>query len=164
MYYLDGEVELTGSTRAHQGRKKSLARLLELWALERDVELNSFGSWTLTAEVREAGAEPDECYILGPSADRELPDLVIEVEWSRSTGLPRDEIYRRLGVRELWTLRSDGRLLLRALDAGGWMETSSSKVLPELDVPWLVSFLDADAQSASLRAFRDALRAANGQR
>src|SRR5678816_377270 len=55
MYYLDGEIELTSSTRIHEERKKTLARLLETWAMESDVALNGFGSWTLKNEIRETG-------------------------------------------------------------------------------------------------------------
>ena len=157
MYYLDGEIELVSSTKIHEGRKKTLARLLEIWALESDVALNGFGSWTLKQELREAGAEPDECYIVGDS-DRDVPDLAIEVEWSRVTGLSKPEIYRRLGVRELWTLTSAGRLIVRVLEKGEWVEHAKSKLLPKLDLPWLLSFLEITPQSKAVRALRDALR------
>ena len=92
MYYLDGEIELTSSTKIHEGRKKTLARLLEIWAMESDVALNGFGSWTLKNEIRETGAEPDACYIVGDSTEQDVPDLAIEVEWSRATGLSKPEI------------------------------------------------------------------------
>ncbi len=158
MYYLDGEIEIVSPTKIHEGRKKTLARLLEIWAMESEVALNGFGSWTLKRELREAGAEPDECYILGESTEQEVPDLVIEVEWSRVTGLSKPEIYRRLGVRELWTLKSDGRLVVRILDQGEWIEHGKSTLLPKLDLPWLLSFLDMTPQSKAVRALRDALR------
>ena len=158
MYYLDGEIEIVSPTKIHEGRKTTLARLLEIWAMESDIALNGFGSWTLKNELREAGAEPDECYILGESADKDVPDLAIEVEWSRTTGLSKPEIYRRLGVRELWTLKSDGRLIIRILEKGEWAEHTKSKLFPKLDLPWLRSFLDIAPQSKAVRALRDALR------
>jgi Uma2 family endonuclease len=158
MYYLDGEIEIVSPTKIHEGRKKTLARLLEIWAMEHDVALNGFGSWTLKKELREAGAEPDECYIIGNSTEKDVPDLAIEVEWSRATGLAKPEIYRRLGVRELWTLKSDGRLVVRALEKGDWVEHPKSKLFPKLDLAWLRSFLDIEPQSKAVRALRDALR------
>jgi Uma2 family endonuclease len=158
IYYLDGELELVSPSKTHEDRKKTLARLLELWATEVDVDLNGFGSWTLKKEIKEAGAEPDECYIFGPAEERSTPDLVIEIEWSKRTGLPKEEIYRRLGVRELWTLRANGRLVVRVLDKERWLEQSASRLLPGLDVRWLLSFLDIEPQSAAVRALRDALR------
>lgn len=158
MYYLDGEIEIVSPTKIHEGRKKTLARLLEIWALEVGVALNGFGSWTLKKELREAGAEPDECYIVGDSVEQEVPDLAIEVEWSRTTGLSKPEIYRRLGVRELWTLKIDGRLIIWILDKGEWVEHARSKLLPKLDLAWLRSFLDITPQNQAVRALRDALR------
>ena len=158
MYYLDGEIEIASPTKTHEGRKTTLARLLEIWAMEHDVALNGFGSWTLKKELREAGAEPDECYIIGHSTEKDVPDLAIEVEWSRATGLSKPEIYRRLGVRELWTLKSDGRLVIRILEKGDWVEHARSKLLPKLDLSWLRSFLDIEPQSKAVRALRDALR------
>ena len=142
MYYLDGEIEIMSPTKTHEARKKTLARLLEAWALETGVDLEGFGSWTLKKEMREAGAEPDECYTLGDT-EKDTPDLVIEVEWSRATALEKHEIYLRLGVRELWTLKSDGRMILRILEKGSWAERATSKLLPKLDVPWLLAFLHA---------------------
>jgi Uma2 family endonuclease len=159
MYYLDGEIELVSPAEIHEGRKTTLARLLETWAMETEVELNGFGSWTLKKELREAGADPDECYILGPSTEKDAPDLAIEVEWSRTTGLAKQEIYRRLAVGELWTLKSDGRLVLRVLEKDQWIERPKSKLFPKLDVAWLLSFLEVEPQSKAVRALRDALRA-----
>ena len=158
MYYLDGEIELVSPTKIHEGRKKTLARLLEIWAMESDIAVNGFGSWTLKNEIRESGAEPDECYIVGDSVEKDVPDLAIEVEWSRATGLSKPEIYRRLGVRELWTLKSNSRLIVRVLEKGNWVEHGKSKLLPRLDLTWLLSFLAIEPQSKAVRALRDALR------
>ena len=158
MYYLDGEIEVVSPTKIHEGRKTTLARLLEVWAMESDVPLNGFGAWTLKKEMREAGAEPDECYIVG-EADKDTPDLVIEVEWSRALGLPKREIHGRLGVRELWTLKSDGALIVQVLEGDSWVEQPRSGLLPKLDLGWLLSFLGIEPQSKAISAMRDALRA-----
>jgi Uma2 family endonuclease len=157
MYYLDGEIEIMSPAKIHEGRKTTLARLLEIWALETGAALNGFGSWTLKNEIREAGAEPDECYIVGET-DKGVPDLVIEVEWSRTTGLAKREIYGRLAIRELWTLKNDGKLMIQSLEKGKWTERSISKVLPKLDVAWLCGFLAIEPQSKAVRTLRDSLR------
>jgi Uma2 family endonuclease len=158
MYYLDGEIELVSPAKIHEERKTTLARLLETWALESGVDLNGFGSWTLKRELKEAGAEPDECYVIG-AEDRDVPDLAIEVEWSKSTGIAKHEIYRRLGVRELWTLKADGRLVVRTLVRQQWVEqpAAKSKVLPKLPLATLLRFLDIEPQSKAVRALRDSL-------
>lgn len=158
VFYLEGEIELMSPAKEDEGRKKTLARLLEAWAVQTGVDLNGFGSWTLKNEVREVGAEPDECYIVGESTDRDTPHLVIEVEWSRPTGLAKREIYRRLGVPELWTLKSDGSLVILVLRDDAWAESEQSEVLPSLDVKWLSSFLSIEPQTKAVRALVDALR------
>ena len=154
MFYLDGEIELMSPSGSHEGIKKTIARLVEAYADERGLEFNGFGSWTLKNEIKEAGAEPDECYILGDAKGRDVPDLAIEVEWSRK-GLAKHEIYQRLGVRELWTLRRDGRLVLRVLEKERYVEHAKSKVLPKLDVAWLLAFLERQSQTAAVRALHD---------
>ena len=78
MTYLRGALELMSPSRLHEDVKTRLARLLELWALERDVPLYGYGSTTFRVEPRERGLEPDECYVVGqPMA--EVPELAIEV-------------------------------------------------------------------------------------
>jgi len=77
---------------------------------------------------------------------------------ARATGLDKQEIYRRLGVRELWTLKSDGTLVVRMLENDAWVEAAKTKLLPKLDLAWLVTFLDITPQSKAVRALRDALR------
>jgi Uma2 family endonuclease len=160
MYYLDGEIELMSPSPGHENLKKWVARLLEAWADEMDVELNGFGSWTLKAAPNEAGAEPDECYVLGPVRG-DVPDLVIEVAWSRG-GLAKLEIYRRLGVREVWMLAKNGTMRIHVLAGDRYVEAKKSRLLPKLDVSWLFSFLDRPTQSQASRALRDALRKKRG--
>lgn len=61
-------------------------------------------------------------------------------------------------MRELWTLKSDGRLVIRVLQKGEWVEHATSKLLPRLDPSWLRAFLDVTPQSKAVRALRDAMR------
>ena len=60
-------------------------------------------------EELERGVEPDECWGFGPvRPDAEKPDLATEVVWT-SGGIQEVEIYRKLGVREVWSWQK-GRL------------------------------------------------------
>jgi Uma2 family endonuclease len=157
MYYLDGEIEFMSPAKDHEDRKTTMVRLLELWAVENDIVLNGYGAWTLKKEVREAGGEPDECYIVG-RRDKDVPDLVLEVEWSRKLGLEKREIYRRLGVRELWTLKASGELVVSVLTGGRYVERAKSRLFPKLDLGWLLGFVKAGSQGEAVLALRDALR------
>ena len=156
MYFLDGEIELMSPGSAHEYRKKALARLLEAWSVERQVVLEAYGSWTLKKQPRRAGAEPDECYIVG-AGKKSVPDLAIEVEWSRGN-LEKYVIYARLGVPELWTLERDGRLVIRVLARGAYVERAKSAVLPKLDVAWLSAFLAIEPQTKAVHAMLAEMR------
>ena len=158
MYYLDGVLELVSPSGTHEYRKSTLGRLLEQWATELDVELSAFGEWRLKRKRRKAGAQPDESYVLGPIEGRRIPDLVIEVEWSRRVILAKHEIYLRLGVREMWTLTREMKLVIRVRADDRWVIQQTSQLLPSLDPGWLLSFTKIEPQSRAARALRDELR------
>lgn len=82
MAYLQGAMELTTPSKEHERIKSYLGRLVEAYALERGLDLSPYGGWTLKDDPKEAGAEPDECYIIGPDQSRDRPDLAIEVVWT----------------------------------------------------------------------------------
>ena len=155
-YYLGGEIELMSPSGGHEGLKKCLARLLEAWADERGLEFNGYGSWTLKSEPNEVGAEPDECYVVG-AISRELPDLAIEVMWTRG-GLRKLDIYKGLGVREVWMIDRTHAIQVHALRGDRYERIERSEVLPELDLRWLASFLEHESQSQAVRALRAAMR------
>ncbi len=157
--YLEGELELMSPSHPHEGIKKCIARLLEAWALEFDVDLDGFGSWTIKQELRERGAEPDECYNRGPDYDETRPDIAIEVIWT-SGGLDNLEVYRGLGVPEVW-FWSDGRIEVFRLAEGRYVQSAGSAVLPELDLNQLAEFVDQRGHSAAVRRYLGVLRARN---
>ncbi len=156
-YYLDGEIELMSPSGGHESLKTIAARLLEAWADERGLEFNGFGSWTLKSDPNEAGAEPDECYVVGATS-KEVPDLAIEVIWTYG-GLKKLEIYKRLGVREVWMIDRHMHIQVHVLRTAGYEVTERSELLADLDVAWLSTFLTNESQSQAVRAMRAAMRA-----
>ncbi len=155
MAFLRGEVELMGPSWYHEGVKTCLARLLEAWTDDRGLPLNGFGSWTLKERLEEAGAEPDECYVLGPSESvgKQRPDLALEVVWTHG-GLDKLEIYRRLGVGEVWNWEN-GRLEVFCLEGGQYVRVERSRLLPDLDLESMVGFLDLEDQAGAVRRWRE---------
>ena len=154
MTYLNGELELMSPSRNHEALKKLFARLLEAYADVADIQLEGYGSMTLRNAPRGRGAEPDECYAVGGA--KEHPDLAIEVVWT-SGGLDELEVYRGLGVREVWLWR-DQVLSIHVLRCDGYVASERSEVLPEIDLGLLASFLKADTQTQAVRGYRAALR------
>ncbi len=156
LFYLNGAIELMSPTRSHEGIKTTLARLLYAYCEERNIEISGYGSWTLRSAPQQRGAEPDECYMVG-SIDKDAPDIAIEVLWSHG-GLDKLEIYRGLGVSEVWVWDRDAGLRAFALRDGGYEQAKGSRFFPELDLTWLASFLEQPTQTQAVRALRAAMR------
>ena len=152
--YLEGVLELMSPSRDHELLKTKLARILEAYAEELGIELEGYGSWTLKRSPEERGAEPDECYSIGPAGD--VPDLAIEVIWT-SGGLDKLEIYRRLGVREVWVWQR-GAIAIFALRGERYERIAGSEFLPQVDLQLIGSLLDAPSQTAAVRELRARLR------
>ena len=156
MTYLDGVLELMSPSIDHEGIKTVIARLLEIYALEMGIPLNGFGSWTLKKAVRARALEPDECYSVGTGRPTR-PDLAIEVIWT-SGGIDKLEVYRGLGVGEVWMWR-DGVIEIHVLVADRYEQRKHSVALPGLDLAELASFIEPEDQTGTVRRYRDALRA-----
>ncbi|MCG6942088.1 MAG: Uma2 family endonuclease [Thiohalocapsa sp.] len=152
--YLRGEVEMMSPSRTHESIKSIIGRLVEVYCLERGVRFRTLGAWTLASAPDERAAEPDECWIFG-DADADRPHLVIEVEWT-SGRIDKLDIYRKLGVAEVWWWRKD-QLTPYALDGEHYVALDHSRVLPALDLPQLASFLDQPTAYDAIRAYRAAL-------
>ena len=78
------------------------------------------------------------------------------------------EIYRRLGVREVWRWRG-GQISVHRLRGQRYTAVSQSLALPGIDLEVLVSFVDRPTTSQAVREYRVALntepaRAAAGKR
>jgi Uma2 family endonuclease len=154
--YLNGVLQLMSPSREHEEIKSMIGNLIEAWCLARGVEFRVFGSWTLENREEERGVEPDECYVFSDDADPKQPDLAIEVIWT-SGGLDKREIYRALGVKELWFWRR-GKITAYALRGGRYEEIPASLVLAGIDLAQLVSFLDRPTASKAIRDYQAALR------
>ena len=137
--YLDGVLEIVSPSRRHERRKTCIGTLLEIYFLETDTEYFPTGSTIFRKEEQQAGGEPDESYCVG--TDKDFPDLAIEVVVT-SGGINRLELYRRLGVREVWFwqnndlsiyyLRED--TLSQFTQTFGYEQIYQSEVLPNLDM------------------------------
>lgn len=154
--YLEGRLEIMSPSDSHERIKSLIGCLVEVWCLEHDVEFTTVGSWTLEDKTTDRGVEPDECYIFGPARKTRRPDLAIEVIWT-SGGLDKLEIYRKLGVAEVWIWRRS-TLTPHVLREESYEAAARSEVLPGIDLGQLTRFLDQPTTSAAIRAYRDVLR------
>jgi Uma2 family endonuclease len=154
--YLEGQLEIMSPSDSHEQIKSLIGRLVETWCLERNIEFTTVGSWTVQDEAVARGAEPDECYIFGAPRGATRPDLAIEVIWT-SGGINKLEIYRKLGVSEVWIWRR-GQLTPYILQGESFEPAAGSRCLPGIDLGELAGLLDQPTTSAAIRAYRDLLR------
>ena len=156
MAYLDGVLELRSTSEDHERITCWIRSLLEVYMLETGMDFGGYGSYTMTERADLAGAEADQCYRLGLDQTKgRSPDLAIEVIWTHG-GVDKLEIYRRLGVREVW-FWDDGAIEVHALVGAAYERRDRSLVVPGIDLGLLARYLDEPLMSAAIREYREAL-------
>ncbi len=159
MTYLRGTLEFMSSSQLHEESTKLIARLLETWADELDVDLRGFRSTTFRHEAKERGLEPDECYSLGPKEEDAAPHLAIEVVVG-SPLVDKLDVYAGLGVREVWVWHPTiHRLDVHVLSGVAYESRTRSTLLPRLDLELVSTFVrPGESHTALAKAYRAALR------
>ena len=153
MTYLEGTLEIMGTSSEHERLKKIIARLLEMYAVEKRITLNGYGNTTFRKEAKQRGLEPDECYCLGEL--REVPDIAIEIAIT-SGGIDKLSVYQGLGVTEVWFWQNE-RFIIYRLKEQEYKQIERSEFLPDLDLVLLSQFVNYDNQTEAVIAYRDAL-------
>lgn len=154
MTYLEGWLELFMPSEKHEIIKKTLARLLEQYAIEKNIRLYGYGSATYRKQAKQRGLEPDECYYL--DTKKEVPDIAIEVVVTSGL-VDKLAVYQGLGVAEVW-IWQDEQLEIHHLRQSGYKQLSTSELLPQLDLALLTRCVAIADQHDAVIAFRDALR------
>ena len=157
MTYIDGALEIMSPGRRHEGVKKLVARLVELYAFEMDIDLNGYGSMTFGKKAKKRGLEPDECWTVGEmptQKSKEYPEIAFEVVIT-SGGLDKLDAYQGLGVPEVWFWQH-GRFSIHRLGRRGYEAVQRSRFLPGLDFHLLESLIEKGGRQIEiLRTFRD---------
>ncbi len=137
--YLDGILEIVSPSIRHENIKKRLAILLERYLYKKRIKFKPMGSSTIRKQLKQAGAEPDECYCIGNV--KSIPDIAIEVNIT-SGSIDKLEIYRRLGVLEVWFWENNRLKLYHKredipsdfLETKGYQQVEASELLPDLNI------------------------------
>jgi len=161
MTYLEGTLEIIMTTSPeHERLKKIIARLLEAYAEENDINLNGYGNTTFRQQAAKKGVEPDECYCLG--ALNEVPDIAIEIVIT-SGGIDKLEVYGGLGVKEVWFWQNQqfDFYYLSEIDRK-YTQSFHSILLPKLDPVLLASFVNETNQTQALKLYRKTLQNQGG--
>lgn len=156
MTYLEGSLELMTTSPEHERLKTIIARLIEAFAEELDLDLNGYGSATFRQEAAARGLEPDECYCLGEL--QAVPDIALEIALT-SGGIDKLKVYQGLGVKEVWFWEKQQLSLYGLTETGDTYEAlERSQLLPKLDVALLASYVESSRQTQAVKAYRLALR------
>jgi Uma2 family endonuclease len=152
MTYLEGTLEIMTTGARHEVLKKTLARLIEAHADEMRVDLTGYGNATFRKQAEERGLEPDECYSRHRLAEGDMPELAIEVVVSHGD-IDKLAVYAGLGVGEVWFWEA-GVISVFCLGPDGYRPSTRSRLLPDLDVAELASFVSSENQPQAVRAYR----------
>ncbi|XWK91095.1 MAG: Uma2 family endonuclease [Phormidium sp.] len=152
--YLDGCLEVMSPfSEEHEEPRKTLSQLLKIYLRMKNIRFYGRGSTTIGNKELGARKEPDESYCLGTR--KSVPDLAIEVIVT-SGGIDVLEIYRRVGVREVWFWQ-DGVISVYCLRETGYELVSNSEVLPDLNLRSLEFYSPMADQYDAVNAFMNFL-------
>jgi len=150
MTYDNGRLEIMTTSATHERHSRKIALLILVLVEELGLQIAGFGSMTFKRRSAKRGLEPDECFwiqnAVAVRSKNEIdlatdppPDLVLEVEVSRST-LDRMGIYAALGVPEVWRCTTTQARVCHLVD-GDYIEESRSLAFPTLHPQALLSFV-----------------------
>lgn len=155
--YDQGVLEILVPSIKHEEPNRTLALLIEMLALEFDIDVRNLGSTTFKRGDLSRGFEPDTCFYIQRVAqvrdkdDIDLtvdppPDLVIEVDITHPS-LNKLPLYAAVGVTEVW--RYDGAsVTIHTLVQDAYISSKTSHVLPGVTSAILTQFI---AESRELR-------------
>lgn len=152
--YLDGTLEILMPSPEHEAIKKTIARLLERYAEELDILLQSLGSATFRKQLKAKGLEPDECYCIDQIKD--VPDFAIEINLT-SGSIDKLVIYKGLGIPEVLMWKNKA-LILYDLRLDSPVIIDRSQFFPQLDLKLLAQHVNLNNQPQSVKDFLKAIR------
>jgi Uma2 family endonuclease len=157
MTYLEGALELMSPSPEHELWKTNIARLIELYAHIKGIDLYGYGSTTFRKEAVERGAEPDECYLVDQKLV-DFPQIVLEVIHTAPL-LDKLNVYAGFGVLEVWIFK-DGHFTLyrRSNETSRYVEIEHSEILPAIDFTMIARYAMREDTPQALRELEAELR------
>jgi len=163
MTYSNGVLEIMTTSNEHERLKTIIGRLLEMYFVEKRINLNGYGQTTIRQELVQKGLEPDECYCFGEL--KEVPDIAIEI-FLTSGGIDKLEVYLGLQIPEVWFwyAKQQQWKLYRLRDESNeprYEIITRSEFLPELDLELLSQFISATNQTEAVITYRECISRKN---
>ncbi len=164
--YDNGTIEIMTPQMPHENSNRLIEGFVVVLCEELGWEIKRAGSLTLTRDDLQKGAEPDSSYYIQNEAlvrDKENiniaidppPDLVLEVEYSRSA-IDKLKLYAAMGVPEFW--RYNGNVLrVYTLAGGQYSEVETSPTFAPVlvkEIPQFIQQAKKNGEIATTRVFR----------
>jgi Uma2 family endonuclease len=149
--YLDGSLYLVTTSLPHEDLKKRLGLLISEVVLGLNIPCRQTGETTYRRRKKKGGVEGDETYYIANAPQvrgkKEIdlrtdppPDLAVEVVYTHAAKAAV-EVYRRLGVPEVWICDEKGlRILVRQAN-GRYAESATSAAFPFLTAAEIFSWV-----------------------
>jgi len=162
--YESGTVEIMTPLMPHENSNRMIEVFIGVMCEELGLELKRTGSLTLTRDDLERGGEPDSSYYLQNESlvrnkdniDLAIdphPDLVLEVEYSRSA-INKLTLYASMGIPEVW--RFNGNLLqVYTLAEGQYTEVELSPTFNPIPVKAMTGFLQQVTTKGEIAVTRE---------
>lgn len=151
--YVEGSLEIVTPSMDHESSKSVLGDFVVGLCRVLKLPRKSIGSTTMRKKRWRRGLEPDEGFYIGPKSvqlmqarreydpDRDPPpDLIVEIDITSSSD-DRLEMYRRLGVGEVWRYRRQAVSFYGLLKNGRYRQMQRSRLFPFLSAADLTRFL-----------------------
>ena len=133
-FYLDRILQIMTVSPEHELIKKTLCMLLEAYMRANKIRFYAKGGPTLGNRELGGRKEPDDSYDIG--TQKTVPDIAIEVVIT-SGGINTLELYKRVGVREVWFWQNSQLAIYYLIDEN-YEQIARSRFLPDLNLELLV--------------------------
>ncbi len=168
--YESGTVEIMTPLMPHENSNRLIETFIGVMCEALGLEIKRTGSLTLTRDDLQRGGEPDSSYYIQNESlvrDRDNidlatdppPDLVLEVEYSRSA-IDQLTLYASMEIPEVW--RFNGSILqVYTLAEQKYTEVELSPTFNPIPVKQMTRFLQqakTKGENATTRDFRDWIR------
>ncbi len=143
----------------HEMIKTLIGRLIEIYALEKGIDLYGCGAANYKKEAKVRGLEPDESYCIG--SRKNIPDLAIEVIIT-SGSVDKLKIYPGLNIPEVLFWQAEKFTLYSLInEVEGYQEIEQSQFLPQLDLKQLAKYINPAEEPKMVRTYRQIIRTVN---
>ena len=136
--YLNGEITIVSPGRNHERIAEVINRLIIAYCEKYELQDFPFGQTRLKISGQ-AGREPDLAYAF--NADKDLPDLAVEVIFSSGDIETLKSSYKNIGIPELWVWK-DNVITFYYLEQGNYIVLKSSRILDRLESESFVEYVN----------------------